>query len=120
MIPEKNGGLGLDLLFATAVSQSLGEGVATLPFLGPYIVAPTAIKYGASDNQKEKLYSKMSQNLMNFGIGFSEYFGSRDSSGLNISDKKVTNLTNISNIKFNRIDEILINKFISNLKNLNA
>ena len=37
-----------------------------------------------------------------------------------ISDKKVTNLTNISNIKFNRIDEILINKFISNLKNLNA
>ncbi len=37
-----------------------------------------------------------------------------------ISDKKVTNLTNISNIKFNKIDEILINKFISNLKNLNA
>ena len=93
LIPEKNGGLGLDLLFATAVSQSLGEGIATLPFLGPYIVAPTAIKYGASDNQKEKLYSKMSQNLMNFGIGFSEYFGSRDSSGLNISDKKVTGKT---------------------------
>ena len=37
-----------------------------------------------------------------------------------ISDKKVTNLKNISNIKFNKIDEILINKFISNLKNLNA
>ena len=37
-----------------------------------------------------------------------------------ISDKKVTNLTNISNIKFNKIDEILINKFISNLKNLNV
>ena len=37
-----------------------------------------------------------------------------------ISDKKVTNLTKISKIKFNKIDEILIKKFISNLKNLIA
>jgi len=37
-----------------------------------------------------------------------------------ISDKKVTNLTKISKIKFSKIDEILIKKFISNLKNLNA
>ena len=37
-----------------------------------------------------------------------------------ISDKKVTNLTKISKIKFYNIDEILIKKFISNLKNLNA
>ena len=35
-----------------------------------------------------------------------------------IKDKKVTNLTKISKIEFNKIDEILINKFISNLKNL--
>ncbi len=37
-----------------------------------------------------------------------------------ISDKKVTNLRKISKIKFNKIDDILIDKFISNLKNLNA
>ena len=37
-----------------------------------------------------------------------------------ISDKKVTNLTKISKIKFNKIDEILINKFILNLKDLNV
>jgi lipoyl(octanoyl) transferase len=35
-----------------------------------------------------------------------------------ILDKKVTNLKKISKIKFNKIDEILINKFISNLRNL--
>jgi len=35
-----------------------------------------------------------------------------------ILDKKVTNLKKISKIKFNKIDEILINKFILNLKNL--
>ena len=37
-----------------------------------------------------------------------------------IKDKKVTNLKNISKIELNKIDEILINKFISNLKNLNV
>ena len=37
-----------------------------------------------------------------------------------ISDRKVTNLSKISNLEFNRIDEILINKFISNLKILNV
>ncbi len=37
-----------------------------------------------------------------------------------ITDKKVTNLKKISNIRFNKIDEILIDKFISNLKNLDA
>ena len=53
LIPEKNGGLGLDLLFATAVAQSLGEGIATLPFLGSYVMAPISIKYGANNSQKE-------------------------------------------------------------------
>ena len=37
-----------------------------------------------------------------------------------ILDKGVTNLEKISNQKFNGIDKILIEKFISNLKNLNA
>jgi lipoyl(octanoyl) transferase len=37
-----------------------------------------------------------------------------------ILDKKVTNLSKISKIKFENIDEILINKFISNLKSLNV
>jgi len=37
-----------------------------------------------------------------------------------ISDKKVTNLSKISKSKFHKIDEILINNFILNLKNLNV
>ena len=37
-----------------------------------------------------------------------------------ISDKKVTNLSKISKLKFHKIDEILIYNFISNLKNLNV
>jgi lipoyl(octanoyl) transferase len=37
-----------------------------------------------------------------------------------ITDKGVTNLEKISKIKFDKIDEILVKNFISNLKNLNA
>ena len=37
-----------------------------------------------------------------------------------ITDKKVTSLSKISKIKFDNIDEILINKFILNLENLDA
>ena len=37
-----------------------------------------------------------------------------------IKDKKVTNLKKISKIELNKIDEILINKFISNLKGLSV
>ena len=47
LIPEEFGGLGLDLLFATAVSQSLGGGVAPISFTGSYIMAPLAISHGA-------------------------------------------------------------------------
>jgi lipoyl(octanoyl) transferase len=37
-----------------------------------------------------------------------------------VSDKGVTNLGKISKIKFDKIEEILIKKFITNLKNLNV
>ena len=34
IVPEEFGGLGLDLLFAAAASQSLGAGIAPAPFAG--------------------------------------------------------------------------------------
>ena len=93
LIPEENGGLGLDLLFAVAISQSLGAGVATLPFIGPYVMAPIAIKHAANEKQKNTLFEGMADNSINFCIGFSEYFGSRDSSDLTFSKNKVNGKT---------------------------
>ena len=93
LIPEDNGGLGLDLLFAVAISQSLGAGIATLPFIGPYVMAPIAIKHAANEMQKNSLFEGMVNNSINFSIGFSEYFGSRDSSGLTFSQNKVSGKT---------------------------
>ena len=93
LIPEENGGLGLDLLFATAVSQSLGEGIATLPFIGSYVMAPISIQYGGNDTQKSLYLNAMSKNKINFGVGFSEFFGSRDKSKLEFSNNMVNGKT---------------------------
>ena len=93
LIPEENGGLGLDLLFAVAISQSLGACVAPLPYTGPYVLAPIAIKHGANLEQKNRFFEGMSNNSINFAVGFSEYFGSRDSSGLTFLKNKVSGKT---------------------------
>ena len=93
LVPEEHGGLGLDLLFAAAISQSIGEAVAPLPYCGSYVLAPIAIQIGASKLQKENIFNEMSSGNIKFGIAFSEYFGSRDSSSINFSNEKINGKT---------------------------
>ena len=93
LIPEENGGLGLNLLFATAISQSLGEALAPIPFFGAYVMAPIAINYGGSKDQINTIFNEMSNGKMNFGISFSEYFGSRGDSKIIFSNGKVNGTT---------------------------
>ena len=93
LVPEEYGGLGLDLLFATAISQSIGGAVAPLPYCGSYVMAPIAIQIGASKLQKENIFNEMSSGNTKFGIAFSEYFGSRDSSSINFSHEKINGKT---------------------------
>ena len=90
LIPEEFGGLGLDLLFATAISQSLGGGVAPIAFAGSYVMAPKAIVYGGNKKQKEKYLTQMSNNSIRIGVGFSEYFGARDNSAIEIKNNKIS------------------------------
>ena len=78
IIPEQYGGLGLDLLFATAVSQSLGAGVAPSPFIGSYVLAPFAILQAGNDHQKEKYLPGIAAAKIRFGVGLTEFIASRD------------------------------------------
>ena len=55
LIPEEFGGLGLDLLFAAVVSEALGGGVGPIPFIAPYVMAPTAIKHAGNKTSTRKL-----------------------------------------------------------------
>ncbi len=87
LIPEEFGGLGLDLLFATVVSEALGGGVGPTPFIAPYVMAPTAIRHAGSKSQQENYLTKISTNEYRFGVGFSEFIGKRNDAGITSSDK---------------------------------
>jgi len=85
LIPEEFGGLGLDLLFAAVVSEALGGGVGPIPFIAPYVMAPTAIKHAGSMTQQENYLSKITRNEYRFGVGFSEFIGKRNDAGISFS-----------------------------------
>lgn len=87
LIPEEFGGLGLDLLFATVVSEALGGGVGPTPFIAPYVMAPTAIRHAGSQSQQKNYLSKIAINEYRFGVGFSEFIGKRNNAGVTFSDK---------------------------------
>ncbi len=86
LIPEEFGGLGLDLLFAAVVSEALGGGVGPTPFIAPYVMSPIAIKHGGSKSQQEIYLSKIASNKCCFGVGFSEFIGKRNDTGITFSN----------------------------------
>ena len=78
LVPEEYGGLGLDILFAVAVSQALGSGIAPTAFVGSYVMAPIAILNGGSEDQKILYLSDIASGKINFAVGFSEFIGARE------------------------------------------
>jgi len=87
MIPESYGGLGLDLLYATAVSESLGAYIAPVPYIGSYIMTPMAIMLAGSRDQKEKYLHAISNNEMHFGFGVTEYIAPRENAEIILNNK---------------------------------
>jgi len=90
LVPEKYGGLGLDLLFAAAVSQSLGENVAPFSFAGSYVMAPVALSLGGNEDQKNKYLNSIVNNKMKFAVGFSEYIAARNNFGFLFKNNTVS------------------------------
>ena len=90
LVPEEFGGLGLDVLFAAAISESLGHGAGATPFIGSYVMAPIAIIDGGSDEQKQKYLTKIVSNEFKFGVGFSALTGARDNSEIQIKGNKIS------------------------------
>ena len=90
LIPEEYGGLELDLLFAAAVSEGLGSGVAPIPFIGSYVMAPLAIMHGGSNSQKKEYLNKIASNEISFGVGLTEYIAAREDAGIEIDGSKAS------------------------------
>ena len=89
LVPEEYGGLGLNILFATAVSQALGSGIAPSAFIGSYVMAPIAILNGSSEDQKKLYLPDIASGKISFAVGFSEFIGARENCEIIFKDGKL-------------------------------
>ena len=86
LVPEKYGGLELDMLFASVVSGALGSGTAPVPFTGTYVMAPLALSLAGSEAQKDYWLPKIAGGERIIGIGLSEFVGAREDTAISFSN----------------------------------
>ena len=89
LVPEKFGGLELDLLFAAIVSTALGSGTAPVPFVGAYVMAPLALNLAGNQSQKEAWLPRIASGEVIMGIAISEFVGAREDSVINFEKGKI-------------------------------
>jgi len=91
LVPEAHGGLGLKLLDATLVAETLGRHVAPVPFIASSILAPLAIDGAGSDAQKKKYLPMLTAGEIVAGVAISEQAaGAREQSDISVKGSKLS------------------------------
>lgn len=89
VIPEKFGGVGLELMEAALVAQALGSAVAPVPFIASSIMAPIALIEAGSDEQKEQWLPRIAAGQSKFAVGVTEQIANREHSGIIASNNRL-------------------------------
>ncbi len=79
IIPESQGGVGLNLLDAAIAAEQLGAGVTPAPFLGSAVMAPLALRLAGG--QEDRL-QRLAAGELRIGIGLAEAVARRGGAGL--------------------------------------
>jgi alkylation response protein AidB-like acyl-CoA dehydrogenase len=91
LIPEEHGGLGLGLLDATLVAETLGAHVAPTPFLGSAVLAPLAILGCGTPRQKQAWLPRLAAGESLAGAAIAEVIsGARDGAGVHAADGRLS------------------------------
>ncbi|MHB8530049.1 MAG: acyl-CoA dehydrogenase family protein [Caulobacteraceae bacterium] len=91
LIAEDHGGLGLTLLDAALMAETLGAHVAPAPFLGSAILAPLAIMGAGSKAQQAAWLPKLAAGEALAGIAIGEEIaGARDGAGVTCEMGRLT------------------------------
>jgi alkylation response protein AidB-like acyl-CoA dehydrogenase len=91
LIPEEHGGLGLSLLDAALVAETLGAHVAPTPFLGSAVLAPLALLAAGSEAQRTAWLPPLAAGEVLAGVAISEAVsGARDGSGVRADGTALT------------------------------
>lgn len=82
IIAEEHGGLGMSMLDAALVAETLGYYVTPVPFVSTVIMAPLAITLAGSDEQKATWLPKLADGSVIAGTALTEVIGARMDSGV--------------------------------------
>jgi len=87
-VPEAYGGLGLGILDAALVQETLGYAAAPARFFAD-VLAAEAIRSAGTDAQQSKWLGKIADGSVKFGIAVSEHVGSRPGTGVESANGKL-------------------------------
>ena len=87
LIPEEQGGIGLQPLDAAIVAECLGSHIAPTPFLSSGVMAPTALVHSGGDHGE--LLTAMAAGTHRVGIAFGEAIKRRNDAGVSVSDGRM-------------------------------
>ncbi|MEM7405548.1 MAG: acyl-CoA dehydrogenase [Pseudomonadota bacterium] len=82
LVPESAGGLGLGLLDAALVQQTLGEAVCPAPFTGQALLATLVIQTAASAAQADEWLPALVRGEMRCAIAATELAGAREAAAI--------------------------------------
>lgn len=88
LIPEAQGGIGLQPMDAAIVAECLGSHIAPTPFLGSAVMAPTALV--ASGGDHGELMAEIAAGTTRVGIAFGEAIKRRNDAGVTVKDGRMS------------------------------
>lgn len=89
LIAEEHGGIGLGLLDAALVAETLGSRVAPLPYVASVVMVPLAIALAGSPEQQSRLLPDLAEGKLIAGAALTEVIGSRLDAGVESDGKKL-------------------------------
>lgn len=91
IVPEEHGGLGLGLLEAALIAETLGKHVTPVPFVATAVMAPLALMAAGSAAQQKRLLPKLASGELKASIAVSEFAGgARENAGVTLDSGKLS------------------------------
>jgi alkylation response protein AidB-like acyl-CoA dehydrogenase len=90
IVPEAHGGVGMSLLDAALVAESLGHAVAPAPFIGSSVLAPLALQLAGSAAQQSAWLPRLAAGEVTGGVALAEATGAREGAGVDFEAGRLT------------------------------
>lgn len=90
IVPEEHGGLGLKILDAAVVAETLGYGAAPVPFAASLVMAPLAFIDAANKAQQAEWLPRIAVGEVRIGMAFAGWSGQSGKAQLALDGDRLT------------------------------